>query len=571
MMRASPDTRLLTLSSAVANCPKYLVYRAAVDTYYDDTIDAGDVGTNDTWLGLVFGGVGNARYISSTVQFNSVEVSVAIAYVAVHTLTWEYWNGSAWTALSSVVDTTSQFTVLGAGTIRFALPTDWAQTNVNSLGPYYWVRCRTSAYTSQTTLAIGDYVRTLRLLGDDDSQRVTHLTKSGAGAYEDPSPRCAIDGTGAGRTIEVACQLFDAHADEMLIIHGGDVATYWAIFCVDDIVYFNRTGGTVTTMVAPNISATPSDYVIAWATEPNPATTGASNALISTFTIYDVANDVVLWESVAHAVYTADDAGALAIGGSWDGGALVTPFSQSIAAARISARVHSRRETIEHFVAQTSAPTIIGVTAVEDAVVPSEIVESTSLAGPQYQAAAAAMATGRNRHRAISPVVQLLFRDYPTLEDDLASDYPATWVIDLGSGYQASLAWAWLLRVPRHCSRLRVGVQWATWDTDASGTPDVVDLRVHTSGQAPGELAATTSVQGITRSADDNVDGTGVLESFALINVERDEDGLTWVYFSARVDAGSGSGNVAYMVREATACPVAASAGVDEQPNGWNP
>ncbi|HEY5141218.1 MAG TPA: right-handed parallel beta-helix repeat-containing protein, partial [Methylococcales bacterium] len=71
------------------------------------------------------------------------------------TITWEYWNGSAWTALSSVTDNTTGFTaVAGTYDITYTFPTDWAKTTVNSTTKYF-VRARVSAYTSITTRPLG--------------------------------------------------------------------------------------------------------------------------------------------------------------------------------------------------------------------------------------------------------------------------------------------------------------------------------------------------------------------------------------------------------------------------------
>ena len=57
----------------------------------------------------------------------------------------------------------------------------------------------------------------------DLSQWATNLTASGSGAYEDPSARTALDGTGDGRTIEIACKL-NTGISSVIVAHGGDVA-----------------------------------------------------------------------------------------------------------------------------------------------------------------------------------------------------------------------------------------------------------------------------------------------------------------------------------------------------------
>ena len=75
----------------------------------------------------------------SRIRFNmAVTASGAAAYV------WEYYNGSAWTALS-VTDTTAGFTT--SGIVSWTIPGDWAFNTVNSVSSY-WVRCRATTVPS---------------------------------------------------------------------------------------------------------------------------------------------------------------------------------------------------------------------------------------------------------------------------------------------------------------------------------------------------------------------------------------------------------------------------------------
>lgn len=70
---------------------------------------------------------------------------------------WEYWNGSAWTALSGITDGTSGFTAaLGAGqTVTWTIPSNWASNALNSVTAYY-VRARlTTVYTTNPSYTQG--------------------------------------------------------------------------------------------------------------------------------------------------------------------------------------------------------------------------------------------------------------------------------------------------------------------------------------------------------------------------------------------------------------------------------
>lgn len=71
------------------------------------------------------------------------------------TLTWEYWNGSAWTSFTPT-DGTTKFTANGAVTWSIASLTSWATTAVNSV-TRYWVRVRFTA-GSWTTNPLVNYV-----------------------------------------------------------------------------------------------------------------------------------------------------------------------------------------------------------------------------------------------------------------------------------------------------------------------------------------------------------------------------------------------------------------------------
>jgi len=76
--------------------------------------------------------------------------------VGTWTITWEYYNGSAWTALAGVTDNTTGFTAaVGTRDVIFTIPTDWATTTVAAIADKYWIRGRVSAYTAVTTQPLG--------------------------------------------------------------------------------------------------------------------------------------------------------------------------------------------------------------------------------------------------------------------------------------------------------------------------------------------------------------------------------------------------------------------------------
>lgn len=84
--------------------------------------------------------------------FSQVDLNLTTDGDGTWTITYEYWNGSAWTALSGVTDGTGDFTAGSTGwkSITFTKPTDWDKTEVDGLSGY-WIRGVVSGYSAVTT------------------------------------------------------------------------------------------------------------------------------------------------------------------------------------------------------------------------------------------------------------------------------------------------------------------------------------------------------------------------------------------------------------------------------------
>lgn len=123
--------------------------------FTDETADANEATADDVVLVPASPAVNDAFYIGYALQFEGIEVNTStVATDGV--VTWEYWNGSAWVALSGVVDNTNSFKVSSTQTVQWTRPTNWATTTVNSQGPFYYVRARVT--TAGTTTALGTQV-----------------------------------------------------------------------------------------------------------------------------------------------------------------------------------------------------------------------------------------------------------------------------------------------------------------------------------------------------------------------------------------------------------------------------
>ena len=136
-------------SSYYYNVDKAFFYNANTDSYTDETDDINESETTDDVLlpPQQTTTAGDAIYIGSPDQFNRVTFYITTPgdYSDI-TITWEYWNGSAWTSLS-VTDNTNGFTKSGVLDVSFTPPTDWATTDVNGVTAY-WIRAVASFGTS---------------------------------------------------------------------------------------------------------------------------------------------------------------------------------------------------------------------------------------------------------------------------------------------------------------------------------------------------------------------------------------------------------------------------------------
>lgn len=124
---------------------------------------------------------GDVLYIGSPGRFDVLKFILDAGRVG-GAAVWEYWNGSAWTALSFISDSTN---LLGtSGTLAFNKPSNWRDVTVNNARKY-WVRMRvTNPAISQAPKIIE--VKASPLPG------VVNLVAMDASASLSPSLRTAV-------------------------------------------------------------------------------------------------------------------------------------------------------------------------------------------------------------------------------------------------------------------------------------------------------------------------------------------------------------------------------------------
>jgi hypothetical protein len=146
---------------AMPGTDRIVVKGAALDdggAFTDYTTEAQNTTTSDVPLLPAVPVVNDAFYFGFDLPAGMATINIDRAGVGTWAVTWEYYNGSSWTALSGVDDRTSAFSVLGRNIVLWDIPSDWSATTVVSINAY-WVRARVSSFTSVTTQPLGSLVQ----------------------------------------------------------------------------------------------------------------------------------------------------------------------------------------------------------------------------------------------------------------------------------------------------------------------------------------------------------------------------------------------------------------------------
>ena len=183
-LNSSADNRVYDISlgagtALTAGTVYAIVVRVAAGTLYWGSSGAGYAGgqkcsssnsgsswTADATRGLLFeeygansmdvpatpnpSAVGDGLYIGNSSQFDYVDVWVNQAGVGTYTITWKYWDGVTWSALTMRSNDTNNWKRSGRHTVNFIKPGNWQTTTI--LGSdFYWIKAEVATYTNQTT------------------------------------------------------------------------------------------------------------------------------------------------------------------------------------------------------------------------------------------------------------------------------------------------------------------------------------------------------------------------------------------------------------------------------------
>jgi len=121
-------------------------------SWTNDTVDINDAGANDVTLPST-GGL--EIMFGNYSRFSGLKINVGTASSA-NQITWQYYNGSGWTALSGVSDGTNGFTTTGTNNVTWTMPNNWAIAGgTDGERPTYWVRAMLSTTVAGGALTQG--------------------------------------------------------------------------------------------------------------------------------------------------------------------------------------------------------------------------------------------------------------------------------------------------------------------------------------------------------------------------------------------------------------------------------
>ena len=120
-----------------------------------ETAESNSAAANDMTLLPAVPVVNDAYYFGGAYPFDLLTINIGTQGSGTWEITWEYWNGSAWTEVADIADGTTAFeAAVGNRDVSWTMPTDWNTVAVDGTTAY-WVRARVSSYTAVVTQPLG--------------------------------------------------------------------------------------------------------------------------------------------------------------------------------------------------------------------------------------------------------------------------------------------------------------------------------------------------------------------------------------------------------------------------------
>ena len=129
---------------SIKNDPAAQVWQVDITgpTYVDETTDFNSVTNADVTVFPATEDTGDYFAVGLAQPFSKLVFDYANGTAGIGgTVTWKYWNGTAWAALSGVVDGTAGFTTAAADglTVTWTAPTDWVTKSENGSAQLYYI------------------------------------------------------------------------------------------------------------------------------------------------------------------------------------------------------------------------------------------------------------------------------------------------------------------------------------------------------------------------------------------------------------------------------------------------
>jgi hypothetical protein len=302
------------------------------------------------------------------------------------------------------------------------------------------------------------------------------------------------------------------------------------------------------TLTIPGLTATPEECVINWSTEPNPLTTGASDAQRSELSVYNAATGEFATSQWTHAAISTESATMYVLTDRAAG----VDYSDDCHAFRFSSgRFHTFAETREDFVTLTTEPTPDYETRREPLIVDlaSDLAEVGQLVGPVHAMAAAD--ARQNDLILTGPIVNVAFNvpvyslnngstrtQWKTLPPGETDD---DWHLLGGAMFMRS--------VPRTVNKLRVRAHVESW-SEESGTTSV---RLYTMTRPPNagdsivaKVPTLESFHTPTLAIQDHSDGGdgGHWRDLGETSIARNPQGMTWLAVAFKSSVADGIGGI---------------------------
>lgn len=122
--------------------------------FTDETAAANESTADDMTLLPAAPVVADAYYFGSESTFGELTIDTSQPGIGTYTITWEYWDGSAWTTPADLMDGTLGFRQTGPTSVTFTIPGDWTANTVDGVLAFH-LRARLSAFTALTQQPLG--------------------------------------------------------------------------------------------------------------------------------------------------------------------------------------------------------------------------------------------------------------------------------------------------------------------------------------------------------------------------------------------------------------------------------